>query len=188
MKRAIEDIQGLQIITPKKFGDNRGFFSETYNQKFLKAEHGIDEVFVQDNHSFSAEANTVRGLHFQINDFAQTKLLRVVRGAILDVAVDIRKGSPTYGDYAEVELSAENWQQIYIPKGFAHGFCTLEPNTEIVYKVDAFYSPENDRGIIWSDPDIAIDWPAEKKEIVLSERDTQHPALADLEDYFTFSG
>ena len=139
------NIPAIRILVPKKFGDHRGFFSETYSRKAFEA-LGLGGDFVQDNHSLSAEKGVLRGLHFQRPPTAQGKLVRVVRGAVFDVAVDIRRSSPTFGQYVAEVLSAENWHQIYIPAGFAHGFRTLEPNTEVIYKVTAFYSPEHDRG------------------------------------------
>ena len=185
------DIQSLEIpdvkvVTPKKFGDARGFFSEVYNRKSLLA-HGIDVAFVQDNHSLSAETGVVRGLHFQTAPHAQGKLVRVVRGAILDVALDIRHGSPTFGRHVAVTLSAENWRQLWVPVGFAHGFCTLEPNTEVIYKVTGYYAPECDRGLLWNDPALKIDWPVSADAAVLSDKDRKHPALADLPRYFDYA-
>lgn len=178
-------IPEVKLITPRKFGDHRGFFSETYNKAAL-AEAGIDLDFVQDNHSLSAAVGVLRGLHFQIPPDGQDKLVRVVRGRIFDVAVDIRKGSPTCGKWVGAEISAEAWNQILVPVGFAHGFVTLEPNTEVVYKVTGRYAPEHDRGLAWDDPDIGIDWPLNGIEPTLSEKDTKHPRLADLPDTFTY--
>jgi dTDP-4-dehydrorhamnose 3,5-epimerase len=171
-------IPEVKLITPRKFGDHRGFFSETYSQKVF-AEAGIDVAFVQDNHSLSATKGTLRGLHFQTLPHAQGKLVRAVKGAILDVAVDIRHGSPTFGQWVGAELSADNWQQLYVPPGFAHGFCTLVPDTEVIYKVTDFYAPETDRGIAWNDPAIGIDWPVDASSVVLSDKDTKHPTLAE---------
>ena len=178
-------IPEVVLITPKRFGDRRGFFSETYNRAAL-AGHGITLEFVQDNHSLSAEPGTLRGLHFQTPPFAQDKLVRVTRGAVLDVAVDIRVGSPSYGRHVSVVLSAENWRQILVPKGFAHGFCTLEPGSEVLYKVSAPYAPEHDKGLAWDDPALAIDWPVEADKVVLSEKDRHHPKLADLPAAFGY--
>ncbi|WP_298380459.1 dTDP-4-dehydrorhamnose 3,5-epimerase [Azospirillum sp.] len=177
------DIPDIKIIRPRKFGDHRGFFSETYNkQTFLAA--GIDLEFVQDNQSLSADVGTLRGLHFQTPPFAQDKLVRVVRGAILDVAVDIRRGSPTFGRHVKAVISAAEWNQILVPIGFAHGFCTLEPDTEVIYKVTNYYSPAHDRGLAWDDPDLGIDWPLPPGGAVLSDKDRTHPRLADLNDCF----
>ncbi len=169
-------IPDVKLITPKKFGDDRGFFSETYNQQTMHA-IGIADFFVQDNHSFSTQKHTLRGLHFQTPPYAQAKLIRVVRGAIWDVAVDIRKSSPTFGQYVAAELSAENWQQLYIPVGFAHGFITLTENTEICYKTSAMYAPNHDAGILWNDPALRIVWPAMADQVVLSAKDKTLPVL-----------
>jgi len=172
-------------IRPARFEDPRGFFSETYNAAaFAKA--GISTVFVQDNHSYSREAGTVRGLHFQTPPFAQVKLVRVVRGAVLDVAVDLRAGSPGFGRHVAARLSAEAWNQLLVPVGFAHGFCTLEPDTEVIYKVSAPYSPEHDFGLLWSDPDLGIDWPIPPDRAVLSDKDRRQPRLRDLPEYFVY--
>lgn len=172
---------GVYLIEPAVFGDNRGFFMESYNaEKFNSA--GLNFNFVQDNHSLSVETGVIRGLHYQLNPKAQTKLVRVVAGAIYDVVVDIRKSSPTFGQWQGVILSAENKRQLLVPKGFAHGFCTLVPNTEVLYKVDEFYSPEHDRGILWNDPALAIDWPTSKP--ILSDKDRKHPLLKDAEINF----
>jgi len=177
------DIPDVKIIRPKKFGDHRGFFSETYSRKAFEAA-GLLYDFVQDNQSLSAEVGTVRGLHFQLPPFAQDKLVRVVKGAILDVAVDIRKGSPTYGRHVSAVVSAEEWNQILVPIGFAHGFCTLEPNTEVIYKVTNFYSAEHDRGLLWNDPDLGIDWPVAADQALLSDKDRKQPRFAELGDWF----
>lgn len=178
-------IPEVKLITPKIHRDGRGFFSETYSSRALAQEAGIDLAFVQDNHSLSVEAGVVRGLHFQIAPHAQDKLVRVARGSILDVAVDIRRGSPTYGKHVAAVLSAENWAQLWVPKGFAHGYCTLEPNTEVLYKVTDVYAPDCDRGVIWNDPTIAIAWPAVAKNAIMSAKDLKLPALADLPAYFS---
>ena len=177
-------ISDVKILTPKRFGDARGFFSETYN-KAAFSDHGIDLDFVQDNHSMSQPVGVLRGLHFQTNPFAQDKLVRVVKGRIFDVAVDIRHGSPTFGKWVGAEISAEAWNQILVPVGFAHGFVTLEPDTEVIYKVTAPYSPENDKGLAWDDPAIGIDWPLKGAAPTLSDKDTKHPRLADLPAYFS---
>jgi dTDP-4-dehydrorhamnose 3,5-epimerase len=167
-------------VTPKKFGDDRGFFSETYNrERFTEA--GIAHEFVQDNHSYSAARGVLRGLHYQLPPRAQDKLVRVVKGSILDVAVDIRRSSPTFGKWVSLVVSAGKWNQILVPKGFAHGFVTLEPDTEVVYKVTDLYSPEHDRSIRFDDPAIGIDWPVPASELQLSEKDRNAPLLADAE-------
>jgi dTDP-4-dehydrorhamnose 3,5-epimerase len=145
---------------------------------------GITGEFVQDNHSMSAEVGTVRALHYQLPPMAQGKLVRVIRGAILDVAVDIRRASPTFGRHVAVTLTADNWQQMWVPPGFAHGFVTLEPHTEVIYKVTDFYSPEHERGICWNDPSIAINWGVAPEQAILSGRDTKHPMLAQQPDLF----
>jgi dTDP-4-dehydrorhamnose 3,5-epimerase len=176
-------IPDVKIITPKKFGDHRGFFSEVYNRKAF-TEAGIALEFIQDNHSLSAQVGTLRGLHFQSAPFAQDKLVRVTRGRILDVAVDLRKSSPTYGQHVAVELSAENWRQLLIPIGFAHGFVTLEPDTEVIYKVTNYYSAANDLGLAWDDPDLGIAWPVPPGGVTLSDKDTKHPRLRDLPEIF----
>lgn len=177
---------GVALITPKRFGDSRGFFSETFKLADLEEALGPLPAFVQDNHSLSTERGVVRGLHFQAPPHAQDKLVRVTRGAVLDVAVDIRTGSPTFGQHVAVELSAENWQQLWVPKGFAHGFCTLEPNTEVIYKVTAYYAPESDAGILWNDPALGIDWPIGPSEAALSQKDQNQPLLADLPAVFEY--
>ncbi|MFE4028342.1 dTDP-4-dehydrorhamnose 3,5-epimerase [Priestia sp. YIM B13551] len=171
------------LIEPKVFGDHRGFFTESYN-KGIFTQNGIDMDFIQDNHSLSQQPGTLRGMHYQLNDKAQTKLVRVTRGAIYDVIVDIRKGSPTYGEWQGFILSADNKRQLLVPKGFAHGFCTIVENTEVQYKVDELYSPEHDRGIAWNDPALNIDWPFNNP--VLSDKDTKHPTLAEADNNFTW--
>ena len=183
----IEDagLPGLKLLTPARIADGRGFFSETYRHDVL-ADHGIDLSFVQDNHSLSIQAGVVRGLHFQGPPRAQVKLVRVVRGRILDVVVDIRLGSPTYGRHVAIELSAENWQQLLVPVGFAHGFCTLIEETEVLYKVTDYYSAEDDRGLSWDDPALGIAWPVVADKAVLSERDRKHPSLAALTSPFDY--
>ncbi len=179
---AIDDVK---LITPRKFGDNRGFFSETYSKKsFLEA--GIDLDFVQDNQSLSEARGTLRGLHFQAPPFAQDKLVRVIHGAIIDVAVDIRRGSPTYGKYVVVTLSAQNWQQVLVPVGFAHGFVTIEPQTEIAYKVSAPYAAQYEMGIRWDDLDLTIPWNVTANEVTLSAKDSQLPRFRDFVTPFTY--
>jgi dTDP-4-dehydrorhamnose 3,5-epimerase len=180
------DCSDVLELRPRKFADSRGFFSEVYNRADLAAA-GIDINFIQDNHSLSCDAGTVRGLHFQAPPFAQAKLIRVTKGVIFDVAVDIRNGSPTYGQHISVTISADNWNQLLVPAGFAHGFCTLEPNTEVLYKVDAPYSPEHDRGIQWDDPELAIDWPVREEDAVLSEKDSNQPRLSELPAIFHYA-
>ena len=177
------EIPDVKILVPKQFKDRRGFFSEVYSTKLLK-DAGIDMPFVQDNHSLSVEKGVLRGLHYQVAPMAQDKLIRVVRGAILDVALDIRRGSSTFGKHVTALVSSENWQQVFVPVGFAHGFVTLEPNTEVLYKVSAFYSPQHERGVRWNDPALGIDWGIRPDEAVLSQRDTQHPFLKDAQDLF----
>jgi dTDP-4-dehydrorhamnose 3,5-epimerase len=170
-------IPDVLIIRPKKHGDHRGFFSETFKAAALR-EAGVELDWVQDNHSFSAARGVVRGLHFQRPPKAQAKLLRVTHGAVFDVAVDIRKGSATYGRHVAVELSAENWTQIYVPVGFAHGYCTLTENTEVLYKVSADYAPAEEGGLIWDDPDLGIDWPI-RGDATLSARDREWPRFRE---------
>lgn len=173
------------LLTPPKFQDDRGFFSETYNAA-AAAGLGVDGTFVQDNQSLSRQRGVVRGLHFQTSPHAQGKLVRVVRGSILDVAVDIRKGSPTFGRHVAAELSAANWCQLWVPVGFAHAFCTLEPDTEVVYKVTDYYAPQCDAGIFWNDADLGIVWPVREAEAIVSPKDAKLPRFCDLPDYFTY--
>jgi len=181
------DIAGLVALTPAKHGDHRGFFSEVYRRDRL-AEAGILADFVQDNHSWSQEKGVIRGLHFQKPPHAQAKLVRVVRGAVLDVAVDIRVGSPTFGRHIAVELSADNWKQLFVPAGFAHGFCTLTTDVEFLYKVTAYYDRDSDAGIAFDDPDLGIDWPVGPADAILSDRDRRHPRLRRLPPLFTEGG
>jgi dTDP-4-dehydrorhamnose 3,5-epimerase len=177
----------VRLLKPKRFEDPRGWFAETYNQKRL-ADLGIETVFVQDNHSMSRPVGVLRGLHFQAPPFAQTKLVRCVRGRIWDVAVDIRTGSPTYGQWTSAELSAENGRQLYVPAGFAHGFITVEPDTEVEYKVDAFYDRDSEGGLIWSDPSLALPWPLPAGGPILSDKDLLLPTLAEFESPFVYAG
>lgn len=179
------DIREVIEIRPRKFGDDRGFFSETFNRDRF-AEAGIEVDWFQDNQSYSAAPATLRGLHFQVPPFAQTKLVRVLRGRILDVAVDIRQGSPTHLKWVAAELSAEAFNQLLIPTGFAHGFLTLQPDTEVLYKASAPYSSDHDRSIRWDDPDIAVDWRLNGALPVLSSKDASAPLLRDMETAFTF--
>ena len=179
-------ISDIKVISPSIFRDERGFLSETYSRRAL-AEAGIEADFVQDNHSLSRNRGVLRGLHFQTEPFAQDKLVRVLRGAIFDVAVDIRRASSTFGQYVSCVLSAENWLQMWVPAGFAHGFCTLQPDTEVLYKVTAFYAPQCDKGIAFDDPDLAIAWPIPHGDVVLSDKDRRHPRLRDLPAEFTYT-
>jgi dTDP-4-dehydrorhamnose 3,5-epimerase len=180
-------IPQVKLIQPRIFRDERGFFSETWSARTFAEVAGITATFVQDNHSLSVEKGVVRGLHFQVPPMAQDKLVRVARGAILDVAVDIRLGSPTYGQHVSAVLSAANWVQIWVPRGFAHGFCTLEPDTEVLYKTTAPYSPEHEKGLSWCDPALAIEWPVAGEAAVLSAKDRVQPLLADLPAYFSWT-
>ncbi len=185
MKISETPLAGLLIVTPARFGDERGFFSESYNHTRM-AEHGIEIDFVQDNHSMSAAVGTVRGLHFQSPPHAQAKLVRCGRGRLLDVAVDIRVGSPSYGKWEAVELSHENGRQLLVPVGFLHGFVTLEPDTEIIYKCSDYYAPDCDGAVRFDDPAIGVDWGLGAGVAILSEKDAAAPLLADLDNPFTF--
>jgi dTDP-4-dehydrorhamnose 3,5-epimerase len=176
-------LDGLLLVEPARFGDERGFFSETFNAARL-AEAGIHDTFVQDNHSLSRAPGTLRGLHCQVGAAAQGKLVRCVRGRLWDVAVDARAGSPTYGRFEAVELSAENWRQLWIPAGFLHGFCTLEADTEVIYKVTAGYDREAERGVRWDDPALALPWPLEGREPVLSAKDAALPGWEAARTFF----
>ena len=178
------NIPDVLLMTPPKFEDSRGFFSETWNEAKLVAA-GFDERFVQDNQSLSREVGTVRGLHCQVAPAVQGKLVRVIRGAIWDVAVDVRRGSPTFGKFSAAILSAENWQQLWIPGGFLHGFCTIEPDTEVIYKVTAGYNREAERAVIWNDPDLALPWPVSPDAAILSDKDKILPRFADCDGWFT---
>lgn len=172
----------LEIIAPK-FGDERGFFSETFHAGKLAA-HGIDLVWVQDNHAYSEAAGVLRGLHFQRPPMAQAKLVRVIRGAIIDVVVDIRTGSPSFGKWLAVELSAAQWNQLYVPVGFAHGYLTLSKGAEVLYKVSALYSPGDEQAIRYDDPTIGIDWPDLGTDLVLSDKDREAGSLAEAVGLF----
>lgn len=176
-------LEGVLIITPRRFADDRGFFSETYNDRVFKAA-GVPVDFVQDNHSLSKEKGTLRGLHFQAPPFAQAKLVRVAAGAVLDVAVDARKGSPTFGAHVAAELSAENGAQLFVPEGFLHGFITLTPNTEVIYKVNNYYDRDADGSVRWDDPDLAIDWGVGADAVTLSDKDANAQSWADFETPF----
>ncbi len=178
-------IPEVKIVLPARYGDHRGFFSEAYNRQAL-AEAGIEAEFVQDNHSYSIARGTMRGLHLQAPPATQTKLLRVLRGSVANVAVDCRRGSPTYGRHVMVELSAALGNQLLCPKGFAHGTLTLEPDTEITYKVDAYYAPDLDLGVRFDDPDLAIPWPIPPERIVLSDKDRHLPRFRDLPAVFSY--
>ena len=176
-------IAGVIVLAPRKFADARGYFVETYNRR-VYSELGITSDFVQDNQSYSAREGTVRGLHFQRPPHSQAKLVRVLRGSILDVVVDLRVGSPTFGKWVAERLTAEDAEQLFVPRGFAHGFYTLEPSTEVAYKVDAFYSAECDSGIVWNDPTLNISWPS--TDITLSEKDSALPTFDALQSPFIF--
>lgn len=181
MKVTSLTLEGAKLIEPVVHGDHRGFFMESYNEKLMH-ENGIKHNFIQDNHSLSAEPGVLRGMHYQLNPKAQTKLIRVISGSIYDVIVDIRKDSPTFGQWQGFILSDANKRQLLVPQGLAHGFCTLAANTQVIYKVDEYYSPEHDRGIAWDDPSLNIDWPVSNP--VLSDKDTRHPLLKDAEFNF----
>ncbi|MFZ3590407.1 dTDP-4-dehydrorhamnose 3,5-epimerase [Bacillus sp. DJP31] len=180
IKTKVEDVV---ILEPKVFGDHRGYFMESYNKDVFE-KLGLNLDFIQDNQSLSVPVGTLRGLHFQLNPKAQTKLVRCITGAIYDVAVDIRKGSPTYGAWIGVILSEHNKRQLLVPQGFAHGFCTLVPDTTVAYKVDEYYSPEHDAGIIWNDPTLGIDWPTANP--ILSDKDAKLPVLAEINHNFVY--
>lgn len=183
MKIINTKLQDVKIIETPVHGDHRGFFTESYTEsKFIEA--GIPNKFIQDNHSLSVEPGVIRGMHYQTNPKAQTKLVRVTTGAIYDVLVDMRKGSPTYGQWEGYILSEHNHRQLLVPQGFAHGFCTITGNVNVQYKVDELYSPENDRGIAYDDPNIGIIWPM--NDAILSEKDTKHPQLKDAENNFVW--
>ena len=176
-------IADVLLITPARFGDARGFFSETWTARGSQAA-GIGEPFVQDNHSMSQARGVLRGLHCQLEPHVQGKLVRVVRGAIWDVAVDARRGSPTFGQHVAAELSAANWRQLWVPPGFLHGFCTLEPDTEVMYKTSGYYDNASERGVIWNDPDLALPWPIAASEVQLSEKDKRLPGWSAAMDWF----
>ncbi|MDY8108876.1 dTDP-4-dehydrorhamnose 3,5-epimerase [Fulvimarina sp. 2208YS6-2-32] len=177
------ELEGVVILKPRRFGDGRGWFTESFNTARMR-EAGIDLDFIQDNQSFSADKGTVRGLHYQTPPAAQDKLVRVLAGAILDVAVDLRRASPTYGRHVSVELSAENGLQLLVPKGFAHGFSTLTPDTMVFYKVTAPYAPDCDKGIAFDDPDLKIDWGLGGETPILSDKDGRQPSFASVESPF----
>jgi dTDP-4-dehydrorhamnose 3,5-epimerase len=176
-------IPDVLLLTPRRFQDPRGFFSETWNQSRF-AEIGIPGPFVQDNHATSNAKGVLRGLHCQIGKNAQGKLVRVTKGEIWDVVVDIRHGSPTYGHHVGAVLSAENWSQLWVPAGFLHGYCTLTDDTEVIYKVTAPWDKDNERGVIWNDPDLAVAWPSLDQAVILSDKDQVLPRLRDCEPWF----
>ncbi len=179
------EIAEVKEIRPVRHRDARGFFSEIFREDVLRR-HGVDVSFVQENHSLSVERGVVRGLHFQVPPEGQAKLVRVGAGSILDVAVDIRVGSPSYGSHVAIVLSAAEGNQLFVPEGFAHGFCTLEPNTEVVYKVNRYYSAEHDRGLAWDDPALGIAWPVAEREALLSDKDRRQPLLAELPPHYRY--
>jgi dTDP-4-dehydrorhamnose 3,5-epimerase len=179
MKVTNQAIDAVKLIVPRRIADARGYFVESWNRRVF-AEIGLDVEFFQDNASFSAGAGTVRGLHFQTPPAVQAKLVRVVRGSIFDVAVDLRRSSPSFGRHVSAVLTAEGGEQLFVPIGFAHGLCTLEPNTEVAYKISGFYSPEHDKGIAWDDPALGIDWPLKGSAPILSDKDRALPRLADI--------
>lgn len=183
MKTERQAIADVILLTPAKHGDARGFFSETFSAARAR-DAGIEYDFVQDNHSMSQARGVLRGLHCQLAPHAQGKLVRCVKGSIWDVAVDARRGSPTFGQHVAAELSAANWQQLWIPPGFLHGFCTLEPNCEVVYKTTGYYDQASERGIIWNDPTLAIPWPVMAAEVQLSGKDVELPRWSDMGDWF----
>jgi dTDP-4-dehydrorhamnose 3,5-epimerase len=181
------DLPGLVLLRPRVFQDARGTFAETYNERAFAAA-GISARFVQDNQSFSAKRGTIRGLHFQLPPAAQSKLVRVLRGSVYDVAVDLRVGSPGYGRWEGETLTADGGEQLFVPRGFAHAFCTLEPDTIVAYKVDEFYAPASDSGLIWNDPTLAIDWPVAPGEAMLSDKDFKLGRFADFVSPFRYEG
>lgn len=185
MQIELTKLPGVLILTPRRFGDARGWFSEVWNRETL-AKHGITYEFVQDNHSFSAPVGTVRGLHFQSPPHAQTKLVRCGRGRVFDVAVDIRLGSPTYGQWVGEELSAENGRQLLIPTGFLHGFVTREPDSELLYKCSDVYAPDCDGAVRFDDPDIGIDWGIDTTSATLSDKDAKAPFFKDFKSPFQY--
>ncbi len=185
MEIAESEIVGVRIIRPRTFADSRGAFHETYSKRRY-AEAGIEDEFVQDNHVLSRGKGTIRGLHFQTPPFVQAKLVWVVRGAVWDVVVDLRHGSPTFGRHQGIRLAAGGGEQIYVPQGLAHGYCTLEPDTEIVYKVSADYAPDHENGVLWNDPGLAIPWPVTGEEAIIAERDQNLPRLDELPQIFSF--
>lgn len=180
------ELSEVLTLKPRQFKDNRGLFSETYNLQRANELAGLPTNFVQDNMSLSNKKGTIRGIHFQKPPFAQDKLVRVTKGSILDIAVDLRKGSPNFGKYVGVMLSAENSLQLFVPKGFGHAFCTLEDNTEVQYKVTDYYAPEHDSGVIFNDKDLSIEWPFPEDELLLSDKDKKLSTFLELEEYFEY--
>ncbi len=180
------EIEGVVIIEPKIFGDERGYFFESFNAAEFARKVGVNTVFVQDNESKS-KYGVLRGLHFQKGEFAQSKLVRVVEGRVIDVAVDIRRGSPTFGKHVAVELSKENKRQLFIPRGFAHGFAVLSEEAVFQYKCDNLYAPDHEGAIAWNDPKIGIDWQIRPKDAILSEKDKKHPTLDEAEELFDYN-
>lgn len=180
-------LPGVLLLEPRRFADDRGWFSEVWSQRTLEAA-GLSFDWVQDNHSHSVELGTVRGLHYQAPPMVQTKLVRVARGAVLDVAVDVRRGSPTWGQWVAEELSEENGRQLLVPKGFLHGFVTMTSGTDVLYKVDAFYSGEHDGGVRFDDPDLGVDWGIDPSAAILSSKDEKAPAFADWNSPFVWEG
>ena len=179
-------VPGVLVLKPRRFADVRGYFVETYNAQLFR-QSGIRVHFVQDNQSFSLRKGTIRGLHFQLPPAVQVKLVRVLRGSIFDVAVDLRLESPTYGQWVTLQISAESGEQIFVPRGFGHGFCTLEPNTEVAYKVDSYYAPELESGVVWNDSALNIPWPVGMNEAILSEKDRKLGTFKDLASPFHYT-
>jgi dTDP-4-dehydrorhamnose 3,5-epimerase len=179
------EIPDVKLIVPNRFRDHRGYFSETWSDRRFRQQI-VDVAFVQDNQSFSAKMGTVRGLHFQKPPHSQGKLVYVMRGSIFEVAIDIRRGSPTYRRHVSTRLDARQGMQLWVPPGFLHGFCTLEDETVVLYKVTSYYSPDHDAGVTWNDPDLAIHWPVDPSSVVLSDKDRALPCLRDLPDYFEY--
>ena len=179
------DIPGVQLLRPRLFYDPRGYFVETYNQQSAR-DLGLTASFVQDNQSLSVKRGTVRALHFQVPPKTQAKLVRVLRGSIYDVALDLRLGSPPYGRWTAMTLTAGGGEQLFVPRGFAHGFCTLEPDTEVAYKVDDYYAPESERGLAWNDPTLAITWPVVPEDVVVSDKDRKLGRFSDFVSPFCY--
>ena len=187
MKICEFEVPGVKLVVPQRFTDVRGYFTETWSERLFRREVA-NEAFVQDNQSVSAKKGTLRGMHFQKPPFAQGKLVRVVRGSIVDVAVDFRKGSPTYRQHVATVLDALEGAQLWVPPGFLHGFCTLEDETEVFYKVTSYYSANHDSGVLWNDPDLGINWPIDLASVILSKKDQLLPRLRELPDFFVYEG